>query len=319
MTGPMVSPVLDRFASWRREHPEAPAVVADGVTHGYAELDALARRHARALRAAGAGRETVVALVADRGPGYVAMVLGVLLAGAAFVPVEPGVPVRRARRMCRRGGAGPARRARARGVRRRGRGGVRPAAERARRRGGARGAGPGSGCGHCAGPAARRSRVRDLHVRIHRHAQGRDGRRRRHGQPPGGQDRGPGARPRRRRRPHRAALLRHLRVADPRRPDGRRPDRGGLAPQHLRARRTRGVGPPAWRDRAGDCPVLPHRAHRAARRRPEGRAVLPAVPRGHREALPGRSPSAGTSTARTSRSSTPTARPSAPTTSPTTW
>lgn len=34
---------------------------------------------------------------------------------------------------------------------------------------------------------------------------------------------------------------------------------------------------------------------------------------------PGRSPSAGTSTARTSRSSTPTARPSAPTTSPTTW
>ncbi|MFD1832908.1 amino acid adenylation domain-containing protein [Streptomyces desertarenae] len=100
MTEPMVSPVLDRFASWRRKHPEAPAVVADGVTRGYAELDALARRHAEALRAAGAGRETVVALVADRGPGYVAMMLGVLLAGAAFVPVEPGVPVRRARRMC---------------------------------------------------------------------------------------------------------------------------------------------------------------------------------------------------------------------------
>ncbi|MCX4762814.1 amino acid adenylation domain-containing protein [Streptomyces sp. NBC_01275] len=100
MPEPIVSPVLARFSSFLREHPDAPAVVADGVTHGYAELDALARRHAAALRAAGAGRETVVALVADRGPGYVAMVLGVLLAGAAFVPVEPGVPERRARRMC---------------------------------------------------------------------------------------------------------------------------------------------------------------------------------------------------------------------------
>ncbi|MBL1285920.1 non-ribosomal peptide synthetase [Streptomyces sp. NPDC057067] len=100
MTDPIASPVLTRFASSRHERPGAPAVVADGVTHTYAELDALARRHAEALRAAGAGRETVVALVADRGPGYVAMMLGVLLAGAAFVPVEPSVPVRRARRMC---------------------------------------------------------------------------------------------------------------------------------------------------------------------------------------------------------------------------
>ncbi|WP_433399639.1 amino acid adenylation domain-containing protein [Streptomyces sp. CA-146814] len=100
MNEPIASPLLSRFSSWRRKHPEAPAVVADGVTQGYAELDAMARRHAAALRAAGADRETVVALVAGRGPLYVAMVLGVLLAGAAFVPVEPSVPVWRARRMC---------------------------------------------------------------------------------------------------------------------------------------------------------------------------------------------------------------------------
>lgn len=100
MTEPVVRPVLARFAAHQEENPGAPAVVADGVTTSYAELDAVARGHAAALRAAGAGRETVVALLADRGPEYVAMMLGVLLTGAAFVPVEPNVPVRRAHRMC---------------------------------------------------------------------------------------------------------------------------------------------------------------------------------------------------------------------------
>lgn len=94
----MPEPVLARFATHRGE--DAPAVVADGVTVSYAELDSVAHGHAEALRAAGVGREDVVALVADRGPGYVAMVLGTLLAGAAFVPVEPTVPVRRAHQMC---------------------------------------------------------------------------------------------------------------------------------------------------------------------------------------------------------------------------
>ncbi|MFF9841338.1 amino acid adenylation domain-containing protein [Streptomyces sp. NPDC013740] len=100
MTEPVVRPLLSRFAASLADDPGAPAVVADGVTTSYAELDAVARGHAESLRAAGAGRETVVALVADRGPGYVAMMLGVLLAEAAFVPVEPSVPVERARQMC---------------------------------------------------------------------------------------------------------------------------------------------------------------------------------------------------------------------------
>lgn len=100
----VVSPVLSRFALCRQENPDAPAVVADGATVTYAELDEAARAHAAALRAAGAGAESVVALVADRGPSYVGMVLGVLLAGAAFVPVEPSVPVRRAHQMCRAAG-----------------------------------------------------------------------------------------------------------------------------------------------------------------------------------------------------------------------
>ncbi|MGH3763338.1 amino acid adenylation domain-containing protein [Actinophytocola sp.] len=100
MPDPVVGDVLTEFATHRAANPDAPAVVADDGGSTYAELDAVAREHAAALRAAGAGPETVVALVTDRGPGYVAMVLGALLAGAAFVPVEPTVPVRRARQMC---------------------------------------------------------------------------------------------------------------------------------------------------------------------------------------------------------------------------
>jgi amino acid adenylation domain-containing protein len=104
MPDPVVGDVLSQFNACREAAPDAPAVVADGVSGTYAELDARARAHAAALRAAGAGQESVVALVADRGPGYVAMVLGVLFAGAAFVPVEPSVPVRRAQQMCRTAG-----------------------------------------------------------------------------------------------------------------------------------------------------------------------------------------------------------------------
>ncbi|HYQ63581.1 amino acid adenylation domain-containing protein, partial [Actinophytocola sp.] len=93
--------------------PAACAVVADGVGITYAELDRASAAHAAALRAVevppGApdgyagrvGPESVVAIVAERGPAYVAMVLGVLRAGAAFMPVEPATPVPRAQRMCR--------------------------------------------------------------------------------------------------------------------------------------------------------------------------------------------------------------------------
>ena len=100
MADPLVRDVLTEFAERLAGNPDAPAVVGDESTTTYSELDALARNNAAALRAAGAGRESVVALVADRGPDFVAMVVGVLLAGAAFVPVEPSVPVRRAQQMC---------------------------------------------------------------------------------------------------------------------------------------------------------------------------------------------------------------------------
>ena len=64
-------------------------------------LDGRARRLAHALRAAGMRRGDVVAVAAHRGPDMVVAVLGVLHAGAAFLPVDPGYPAARCEFMLR--------------------------------------------------------------------------------------------------------------------------------------------------------------------------------------------------------------------------
>ncbi|MGX4657961.1 amino acid adenylation domain-containing protein [Micromonospora sp. SCSIO 07396] len=72
--------------------PQAPAVVAAGVTWTYRELDDRAERVAGWLRRCGAGRESFVALCLDRSPEYVAGLLGIWKAGAVAVPLPSGPP-----------------------------------------------------------------------------------------------------------------------------------------------------------------------------------------------------------------------------------
>jgi mycobactin peptide synthetase MbtE len=96
----MTQDLLTLFAARRAADPDARAVVDDQSARTYADLDAEAAGYAELLARQGVGRETVVAVVAGRGPRYVAMVLGVLRAGGAFLPVEPTTPARRARQMC---------------------------------------------------------------------------------------------------------------------------------------------------------------------------------------------------------------------------
>ncbi|GGL51487.1 non-ribosomal peptide synthetase [Planomonospora parontospora] len=75
--------------------PDAPAVLAADRTLTYGEL--LARATAVAERLAGAGNAPV-AIVMDKGWEQVVAVLGTLLAGAAYLPVDTGQPpVRRER------------------------------------------------------------------------------------------------------------------------------------------------------------------------------------------------------------------------------
>jgi amino acid adenylation domain-containing protein len=82
------------FAAQAARTPEAVAVELAGETAAitYGELAARARRVAAALAALGAGPESIVGLVADRSLAMVVGLLGILEAGAAFLPIDPSYP-----------------------------------------------------------------------------------------------------------------------------------------------------------------------------------------------------------------------------------
>ncbi|MFI6346388.1 amino acid adenylation domain-containing protein [Streptomyces sp. NPDC050560] len=72
--------------------PGDAAVIADGRTHTFADLARRADRVAHRLHTLGAGPDTTVGVLLDRGVDLVAALLGVLRAGAAYVPLDPAHP-----------------------------------------------------------------------------------------------------------------------------------------------------------------------------------------------------------------------------------
>ncbi|MGH6693535.1 MAG: AMP-binding protein, partial [Gammaproteobacteria bacterium] len=83
-------------AEWAGRQPNAIAATFRGDALTYAELHARAGQLAEHLRARGVGRESRVAICIDRNLTLPVCVLGVLQAGAAFVPIDPHLPPERA-------------------------------------------------------------------------------------------------------------------------------------------------------------------------------------------------------------------------------
>jgi len=79
--------------------PERTAIRAGATALSYAELEARATRLAQVLRSHGVGRGERVGLCVERGAEMLAAVLGILKAGAAYVPLDPAFPQERLRFM----------------------------------------------------------------------------------------------------------------------------------------------------------------------------------------------------------------------------
>lgn len=80
------------FAAQVSRVPQQLAVVCEDQQITYAELDRRSTLLATSLEKAGAGPDSVIALVAERSTHFVVGMLAVMKAGAAWLPIEPDTP-----------------------------------------------------------------------------------------------------------------------------------------------------------------------------------------------------------------------------------
>ncbi|MES1245675.1 MAG: non-ribosomal peptide synthase/polyketide synthase, partial [Acidobacteriota bacterium] len=83
------------FEAWVASRPEAVAVLLDGESLSYGDLDRRAERLARKLAILGVGPEVRVGIGFERSFDLVTSILAVLKAGGAWVPLEPSHPSER--------------------------------------------------------------------------------------------------------------------------------------------------------------------------------------------------------------------------------
>ncbi len=85
----------ERFEERAAEAPARIALTYEEQSLTYGQLNERANRLASHLRALGAGPETMVALFLEPSPEMIVAILGVLKAGAAYVPLDPEYPADR--------------------------------------------------------------------------------------------------------------------------------------------------------------------------------------------------------------------------------
>jgi amino acid adenylation domain-containing protein len=83
------------FTAQVRQRPEQAAVVTSTRTLSYEELFQRSNQVGHRLRQLGATPNTLVAVVMEKGWEQIVAVLGILASGAAYVPIDPGLPQER--------------------------------------------------------------------------------------------------------------------------------------------------------------------------------------------------------------------------------
>ena len=91
--------IPELFAQQAARTPDAVALVFDDATLSYRELDTRSNQLAHHLRTLGAGPETIVGLCVERSFDMVIALIGILKAGAAYLPLDPDYPQQRLRFM----------------------------------------------------------------------------------------------------------------------------------------------------------------------------------------------------------------------------
>jgi amino acid adenylation domain-containing protein/FkbH-like protein len=89
-----------RFQHQVATSPASTAVICGGQSSTYQELNVRANRIARWLRQSGVQAGHRVAIYLERGIGFVESILGVLKAGAAYVPIDTSYPAERVAYIC---------------------------------------------------------------------------------------------------------------------------------------------------------------------------------------------------------------------------
>ena len=93
VTAPVSVPVV--FAAQVARTPEAVAVTFEGRSMTYRELEEAANRLAHLLAGHGAGPGACVALLFSRSVEAIVAIVAVLKTGAAYLPIDPGLPAAR--------------------------------------------------------------------------------------------------------------------------------------------------------------------------------------------------------------------------------
>ncbi|MGN6215484.1 MAG: amino acid adenylation domain-containing protein [Solirubrobacterales bacterium] len=95
MAAGLFTPLPRPFEAQAAQSAGATALVGEGGPVSYAELEERSGRVARWLSGLGIGRDDLVAICATRSPELIAGLLGVLRAGAAYLPIDPMLPMER--------------------------------------------------------------------------------------------------------------------------------------------------------------------------------------------------------------------------------